>query len=97
MIATRPVRAAYALCAASCALLYPVRAGWATPHNTRDIIISPKTPEKRRQCHLTMLRATPRKIIGGVLALRAHCALLLDQVPPQEPPRTPLPTSRKIW
>ena len=27
---------------------------------------------------------------GGILALRAHCALLLDYVPPEEPPGTPL-------
>ena len=24
--------------------------------------------------------------IGGLFALRAHCALLLDYVPPEEPP-----------
>ena len=27
---------------------------------------------------------------GGIFALRAHCALLLDYVPPKEPRRTPL-------
>ena len=27
---------------------------------------------------------------GGILALRAHCALLLDYVPPEESPGTPL-------
>ena len=29
-------------------------------------------------------------VLGGVFALRAHCALLLDYVPPEEPPSTPL-------
>ena len=29
-------------------------------------------------------------ILGGIFALRAHCALLLDYVPPEEPPSTPL-------
>ena len=28
--------------------------------------------------------------IGGIFALRARCALLLDYVPPEEPPSTPL-------
>ena len=27
---------------------------------------------------------------GGIFALRAHCALVLDHVPPEEPPSTPL-------
>ena len=27
--------------------------------------------------------------IGGVLAVRVHCALLLDQITPKEPPNTP--------
>ena len=27
---------------------------------------------------------------GGIFALRAHCALLLDYVPPEEPPSKPL-------
>ena len=31
-----------------------------------------------------------RLAVGGVFALRAHCALLLDYVPPEEPPSTPL-------
>ena len=34
--------------------------------------------------------------LGGILALRAHCVLLLDQVPPEEPPGTPLPNTLKI-
>ena len=29
-------------------------------------------------------------VLGGILALRAHCALLLDYVTPDEPPGTPL-------
>ena len=28
-------------------------------------------------------------LLGGTFALRAHCALLLDSVPPEEPPSTP--------
>ena len=31
-----------------------------------------------------------RGVTGGVFALHAHCALLLDYVPPEEPPSTPL-------
>ena len=33
---------------------------------------------------------------GGILALRAHCALLLDYVPPEEPPGTPLGNTLRI-
>ena len=33
---------------------------------------------------------------GGILALRAHCALLLDYVPPEEPLGTPLGNSLRI-
>ena len=32
--------------------------------------------------------------IGGILALRAHCTLLLDYVPPEEPPGTPIGNGR---
>ena len=34
--------------------------------------------------------------LGGVFALRAHCALLLDYVPPEEPPSTPLGNALRI-
>ena len=33
---------------------------------------------------------------GGIFALRAHCALLLDYVPPEEPPSTPLEKALRI-
>ena len=33
---------------------------------------------------------------GGILALRAHCALLLDYVPPEEPLGTPLGNALRI-
>ena len=33
---------------------------------------------------------------GGILALRAHCGLLLDQVPPEEPTSTPLETPLEL-
>ena len=33
---------------------------------------------------------------GGVFALRAHCALLLDYVPPEEPPSRPLGNALRI-
>ena len=33
---------------------------------------------------------------GGILALRAHCALLLDYVPPEEPLGTPLGNTLRI-
>ena len=47
------------------------------------------------------------QFLGGIFALRAHCTLLLDYVPPVEPPSTPLgnalrlgdpncPSSRKL-
>ena len=35
-------------------------------------------------------------VIGGILALRAHCALLLDYVPPEEPLGTPLGNTLRI-
>ena len=34
--------------------------------------------------------------LGGILALRAHCALLLDYVPPEEPLDTPLGNTLRI-
>ena len=33
---------------------------------------------------------------GGIFALRAHCTLLLDYVPPEEPPSTPLGKALRI-
>ena len=33
---------------------------------------------------------------GGILALRAHCALLLDYVPPEEPLGMPLGNAIRI-
>ena len=36
---------------------------------------------------------TLSSINGGIFALRAHCALLLDYVPREEPPSTPLGTA----
>ena len=33
---------------------------------------------------------------GGIFALRAHCALLLDYVPPEEPPSKPLGNALRI-
>ena len=35
-------------------------------------------------------------VLGGILALRAHCTLLLDYVPPEEPPGTPLGNNLRI-
>ena len=37
-----------------------------------------------------------RAHLGGIFALRAHCALLLDYVPPEEPPSTPLGNALRI-
>ena len=37
-----------------------------------------------------------RGSIGGILALRAHCALLLDYVPLEEPLGTPLGNALRI-
>ena len=34
--------------------------------------------------------------LGGIFALRAHCALLLDYVPRKEPPSTPLGNALRI-
>ena len=34
--------------------------------------------------------------LGGFLALRAHCALLLDYVPPEEPQAHPLETPLEL-
>ena len=34
--------------------------------------------------------------MGGIFALRAHCALLLDYVPPEEPPGTTLGKTLRI-
>ena len=33
---------------------------------------------------------------GGTFALRTHCALLLDYVPPEEPPSRPLGNALRI-
>ena len=37
-----------------------------------------------------------RCVFAGIFALRAHCALLLDYVPPEEPPTTPLGNALRI-
>ena len=37
-----------------------------------------------------------RSFHGGIFALRAHCALLFDYVPPEEPPSTPLGNALRI-
>ena len=37
-----------------------------------------------------------KRAYGGILALRAHCALLLDYVPPKEPLGTPLGNTLRI-
>ena len=37
-----------------------------------------------------------KHVLGGILALRTHCALLLDYVPPEEPPGTPLGNALRI-
>ena len=34
--------------------------------------------------------------LRGIFALRAHCALLLDYVPREEPPSTPLGNALRI-
>ena len=34
--------------------------------------------------------------LGGIFALRAHCTLLLDHVPPEQPPSTPLGNALRI-
>ena len=36
------------------------------------------------------------QVYGGIFALRAHCALLLDYVPPKEPRSTPLGNALRI-
>ena len=36
-------------------------------------------------------------VVGGILALCAHCALLLDYVPPEDPLGTPLGNNLRIW
>ena len=41
-------------------------------------------------CHIIALH------LGGILALRAHWALLLDYVPPEEPLGTPLGNTLRI-
>ena len=54
--------------------------------------------QKRRRCILCCdsLVAEARRALGGIFALRAHCALLLDYVPPEEPPSTPLGNALRI-
>ena len=34
--------------------------------------------------------------VGGILALRAHCGLLVDYVPPEEPVGTPFGNALRI-
>ena len=41
----------------------------------------------------SLILAPPKE---GVLALHTHCMLLLDHVPPKEPPSTTLPNALKI-
>ena len=52
-----------------------------------------------QSCHAIMAAALINSHtfpLGGIFALRAHCALLLDYVPPEEPPSTPLGNALRI-
>ena len=57
------------------------------PHQEKGLVIEDPSPNlglhvQRPKCTISCC--------GGILALRAHCALLLDYVPPEEPLGTPL-------
>ena len=63
---------------------------WLTQFNLHNIFLN--SPGRGRLCDPS--RYPPP--IGGVFALRAHCALLLDYVPPEEPPSKPLGNTLRI-
>ena len=46
--------------------------------------------------HACSMEVSKRQHKGGILALHAHCALLLDYVTPEEPPGTPLGNALRI-
>ena len=62
-----------------------------------EILRPPRLPRtrgsgyRRNDQKITDFRGT-----GGTFALRARCALLLDYVPPEEPPSTPLRNALRI-
>ena len=58
--------------------------------NKQDHDHSPKTSKE------FMPLTTELRDFGGILALRAHCALLLDYVPPEEPLGMPLGNTLRI-
>ena len=62
------------------------------------ISIPKRPPPKHRKTLLFMVhhKMEPPHDMGGILALRAHCALLLDYVPPEEPLGTPLANALRI-
>ena len=62
---------------------------------------SPSLPKNRGFYKLTRVvqldsTSRPGASKGGILALRTHCALLLDYVPPEEPLGTPLGDTLRI-
>ena len=65
---------------------------------THTCRLAPVTDTRKHQKHV---RGLAHKFMSdvsheGIFALRAHCALLLDYVPPEEPPSKPLGNTLRI-
>ena len=65
--------------------------------NTKGMLASTLKVSFHRRSHFSSF-GLPKELLlkGGIFALRAHCALLLDYVPPEEPPSTPLGNALRI-
>ena len=74
-----------------CRYVFP-RTIWRVPYLSSN----QKLLQMQEYTHVLMQLRTGSPPYGGVFALRVHCALLLDYVPPEEPPSTPLGNALKI-
>ena len=63
---------------------------------THHLNNSPTVGRTQPTHHTRACHEIPATYTGGILALRAHCAVLLDYVPPEEPLGTPLGNTLRI-
>ena len=79
-----------------CALYHP----YTSSHTTVVTIIAHRVQRVSQFLrHIEEILQDPTAkglVYGGILALRARCALLLEKVLPKEPPGTPLPNAPKL-
>ena len=65
-------------------------------YRTSATLLTLETAYAETRYHELNYRHLSSRYNGGIFALHAHCALLLDYVPPVEPPSTPLGNALSI-